>query len=392
MQALSKFKFILLPVIMGLCICSSFSCERTYEVSGGTPTNPNGTGSGNTDLNYIFREKSEGYSCFRIPAIIKTKNGTLLAFAEARKNNCKDEGDIDLVMKRSTDGGKTWGPMEMIWDDAGNTCGNPSPVVDQNTGTIHLLMTWNLGEDNIGEINTGTSKDTRRVYLTRSTDDGKTWLAPTEITSSVKRPEWGWYATGPVHGIQLSKGNHAGRLVIPCDYIEVGPNRKGYSHVIYSDDAGATWQIGGISPESGVNESTVAELSDGKLMLNMRSNNSIRKVATSDDGGLSFSNMHSDNALIEPICQGSLLSDSIGGVHTLFFSNPASPTRHNMTIKMSTNNGSTWNKKFTVHSGPSAYSDMVMVDHEKIGIFYEGGAANPYQGIAFKIVPVSDIK
>lgn len=392
MLAISKIKNILLPLVSGLCLGTLVSCERTYEVSGGTHENPNGTGSGVNSLPYIFKERSEGYSCFRIPAIVKTKDGTLLAFAEARKQNCRDEGDIDLVLKRSTDGGQTWGPMQMVWDDAGNTCGNPSPVVDQNTGTVHLLMTWNLGEDNIGEINSGTSKDTRRVYVTRSTDDGKTWAAPAEITASVKRPEWGWYATGPVHGIQLTKGAYAGRLVIPCDYIEVGPGRRGYSHVIYSDDAGATWKIGGVSPDANVNESTVAELSDGRLMLNMRSSSSVRRVATSSDGGLTFGNMYADNTLIEPICQGSLLAATVAGKHTLFFSNPASSTRHNMTLRLSTDNGSTWPKKYTVHSGPSAYSDIVMVADNQVGIFYEGGTANPYQGIAFRMIPVSDIK
>jgi sialidase-1 len=392
MLANFTFKSLLLPLVCLLGAATIVSCERTYEVSGGTHDNPNGTGSGSNNLPYIFKERSEGYSCFRIPAIIRTKDGTLLAFAEARKQNCRDEGDIDLVVKRSTDGGQTWGPLQMVWDDGGNTCGNPSPVVDQNTGTVHLLMTWNLGEDNIGEINTGTSKDTRRVFLTRSTDEGKSWAAPTEITSSVKRPEWGWYATGPVHGIQLTKGAHAGRLVIPCDYIEVGPGRRGYSHVIYSDDAGTTWTIGGVCPDAGVNESTVAELSDGRLMLNMRSSNSIRRVATSSDGGLTFGGMYADHTLIEPICQGSLLSATVGNRHTLFFSNPASSTRHNMTLRLSTDDGATWPKKFTVHSGPSAYSDIVMVADDKVGIFYEGGTANPYQGIAFQVVPVSAIK
>ena len=352
------------------------------------PQNPDPTG-----LNYIFKERSDGYNCYRIPAIIKAKDGSLLAFAEARKANCKDEGDIDLVLKRSADGGKTWGAMQMVWDDAGNTCGNPAPVVDQNTGTIHLLMTWNLGEDHIGEINNETSKDTRRVFVTTSTDNGQTWAAAKEITPAVKRPGWGWYATGPCHGLQISKGPYRGRLVIPCDYIETGPNRKGYSHVIYSDDAGATWQIGGISPvEAGGNESTVAELSDGKLMLNMRNSSTARKVVTSADGGKTWLNLRSDYSLVEPVCQGSLVSHQVNNQHTLFFSNPASSSRNNMTIKMSVNDGQSWVKSYGVHSGPAAYSDLVMVADDQVAIFYEAGEKNPYQGIAFKIVAVSAFK
>lgn len=380
------------------CFClivASFSCkgeEGTDSDVAPKPGNPDNPDTGINALSYIYQERSDGYSCYRIPAIVKTKEGTLLAFAEARKANCKDEGDIDLVVKSSTDGGKTWGKMRVVWDDAGNTCGNPAPVVDQRTGKIHLLMTWNLGEDHINEIGAGTSKDTRRVFVTSSSDDGLTWEPPREITSSVKRPGWGWYATGPCHGLQISKGQYAGRLVIPCDYIEVGQGRRGYSHVIYSDDAGETWELGGISPKDKANESTVAELSDGRLMLNMRSSTSIRQVATSSDGGKTWQNMRPDYALVEPVCQGSLLNHNINNVHTLLFSNPASSTRDNMTIKMSTDDGATWKKSYKVHAGPSAYSDLVMVSEDKVGIFYEGGIANPYQGIAFEIIPVAAFK
>lgn len=386
-------KYLFRDLFFGLALTAAVSCNGKDDPATGVKPKPEPQDPAPAGLNYIFRERTDGYSCYRIPAIIKAQDGTLLAFAEARKANCKDEGDIDLVLKRSADGGKTWGPMQMVWDDGGNTCGNPAPVVDQNTGKIHLLMTWNLGEDHIGEINNATSKDTRRVYYTSSSDNGSTWAAAKEITASVKRPEWGWYATGPCHGLQISKGPYQGRLVIPCDYIEVGPNRKGYSHVIYSDDAGASWQIGGISPpEAGGNESTVAELSDGRLMLNMRNGSTARKVVTSADGGLSWTGLRSDYALVEPVCQGSLVSHKVNNVHTLFFSNPASSSRTNMTIKMSVNDGVSWSKSYGVHAGPSAYSDLVMVADDQVGIFYEGGISKPYEGIAFKIVPVSDFK
>lgn len=341
----------------------------------------------------IFKQRTEGYACFRIPAIVKTKDGTLLAFAEARKLNCSDEMDIDLVLKRSTDNGKNWSEMITVWDDGGNTCGNPAPVVDAATGKINLLMTWNLGEDTIGEINNGTSTDTRRVFVTSSVDDGSTWEKPREITSSVKLPEWGWYATGPCHGIQLSKGQHAGRLVIPCDNIGVGSDRKGYSHIIYSDDGGATWHLGGVTPQDKVNESTVAELSDGKLMLNMRNSGStFRRVSVSDDGGGTWGLLWTDTKLIEPVCQGSLLSHDLAGTHVLFFSNPASTERVNMTLRMSDDDGKTWPKSYAVHSGPSAYSDIVMVSDSEVGILYEAGQSRPYESIVFKVIPVEDLK
>jgi sialidase-1 len=352
--------------------------------------------TGNTSYNHIYKSSEGGYYCFRIPAIIKTKTGTLLAFAEARKNNCGDEGDIDMVVKRSLDKGKTWSALSVIWTDGENTCGNPAPVVDEATGKIHLLMTWNLGTDDISTINNGTSKDTRRVYKTASVDDGVTWEAPQEITSSVKAANWGWYATGPCHGIQISKGAYKGRLVIPCDNIERGGGRKGYSHVIYSDDNGQNWKLGGVTPTVAVNpnESTVAELADGSLMLNMRvaSNDNLRMKSISTDGGLTWTTPTSAVGLVDPVCQGSLISSLINGQHTLFFSNPSSITRTNMTIKMSTDNGATWPKAYSVFTGMSAYSDLVMIEPNEVGILYEAGNSRFSDGIAFRNVNANEFK
>lgn len=338
----------------------------------------------------IFKASTEDYSCFRIPAIVQTKKKTLLAFAEGRKRNCRDEGDIDLVLRRSTDNGKTWSDLITVWDDADNTCGNPSPIVDVETGRIHLLMTWNLGEDNIGVINAGTSKDTRRVFYAYSDDDGLTWGEPKEITSSVKDPSWGWYATGPCHGIILAKEPYNGRIVVPCDYIEVGPGRKEYSHVIYSDDKGVTWKIGGRSV--GGNESTVTELSDGRLILNMRNSSPYRTVAFSSDGGETWTTNKPDYALSDPTCQASILHAMINNEHSLFFSNAASSSRINMTIKKSSDNGTTWPYSYVVNSGPSAYSDIVMVSENEIGILYERGTNNPYEKISFEKINVQKIK
>lgn len=360
------------------------------------PKAPTTPATGNTSYTHIYKANEGGYSCFRIPAIIKTKQGTLLAFAEARKNSCGDEGDIDMVVKRSTDKGKTWSPMSIIWTDGENTCGNPAPVVDQNTGKIHLLMTWNLGSDDISTINAGTSKDTRRVYKTSSIDDGVTWATPKEITTDVKLATWGWYATGPCHGIQISQGTYKGRLVIPCDNIEKAPGKKGYSHVIYSDDNGDTWKLGGVTPPISVNpnESTIAELSDGKLMLNMRvsNNNNLRLKSISSDGGLTWSAPVNAVSLVDPVCQGSLISSTINGQYTLFFSNPSSITRTNMTIKMSTDNGETWPKSYSVYTSNSGYSDLVMIEANEIGILYEAGATKYTDGIAFKNVNTADVK
>ena len=212
----------------------------------------------------LYASSSEGYNTFRIPAIVTSKNGTLLAFAEGRKNSSSDTGDIDLVLKRSTDNGKSWSALSVIWDDGDNVCGNPAPVVDYTTGIIYLLSTWNLGGDHESQIINQSSKDSRRIFILQSTDNGQTWSSPLEITKSVKLANWTWYATGPCHGIQLTKGKNSGRLLIPCDHIEA-VSKKYFSHVIFSDDHGKTWQTGGTTPQDQVNECSVAELSNGNI-------------------------------------------------------------------------------------------------------------------------------
>ena len=147
---------------------------------------------------------------------------------------------------------------------AKTTCGNPCAVVDQKTGTIFLLTTWNRGDDHESQIIDQKSKDTRRVFVTQSSDDGVTWTKPKEITESVKSRDWTWYATGPGSGIQIQKGRHKGRLAIPCDHIEA-VTKHYYSHIIFSDDHGKTWKLGGSTPEHQVNECEVVELAKGPV-------------------------------------------------------------------------------------------------------------------------------
>ena len=190
-----------------------------------------------SQFDYVYSQGVDGYEVYRIPAIVKTQSNTLLAFAEARKARSNgDSGDIDLVVKRSSDNGKTWSKQIMIWDDGQNTCGNPVPIVDDK-GRIHLLMTWNYQTDKWGTITNGTGENTRRPYYTYSDDDGVTWASPVEITSAVKKEKWDWYATGPCHGIQIQKGTNRGRLIAP-NYFTARENGKvkSYSHIIYSDD------------------------------------------------------------------------------------------------------------------------------------------------------------
>lgn len=347
-------------------------------------------------LNFIFKAGEDGYSCFRIPAIICTKKGTLLAFAEGRKNNCGDSGDIDLVLKRSADHGKTWSKMQLIWSDSTNTCGNPVPVQDQSTGKIWLISTWNPGNyheklDDQAFIKTG-----RRVFVLHSDNDGKSWSAAADITDQVKKPDWGWYATGPCHGVQIVKGKYAGRLVVPVNHVEKKP-RRNFANIIYSDDHGDTWHLGGNTPQDKMNETTVAEISDGRLMLNMRNGDRsirARHTSISDDGGATWSDVRTDTVLIEPICQGSLLSYFYSkNKPVLFFSNPAnSKSRRNVTLRMSEDDGKTWKYSMVLFPGFSAYSDIAVIDKDQIACFFEAGFGNANEGIIFKAVDIHQLK
>jgi sialidase-1 len=324
----------------------------------------------------LFQAGEAGYHTYRIPSLIVTKSGAVLAFCEGRKNGRGDTGDIDLVLRRSTDGGKTWGKIQVVWDEADNTCGNPCPVVDHTTGTIWLLMTHNLREDTEAKIVAGKSKGSRAVWITCSTDAGATWTKPVEITKDVKKSEWTWYATGPGIGIQLKSG----RLLIPCDNKADGGKLR-QSHVIYSDDAGKTWKVGGVVGP-GCNEAQAVELSDGRVMLNMRSyeRNKLRLVATSSDGGETFTKPVEEPVLIEPVCQASILRYP-GGKGGILFSNPASAKRERMTVRLSTDDAMTWPHSKVLFDGPAAYSCLTVLPDKSIGCLYERGEKGPYERI-----------
>jgi sialidase-1 len=360
--ALTAFPFIL---ALGLCSLTATAGQR-----------PAREGDAAIDEQPVFTAGEGGYHTYRIPSLIVTKTGTLLAFCEGRKSGRGDAGDIDLLLRRSTDGGKTWGKTQVVWNDGTNTCGNPCPVVDAATGAIWLLLTHNLGKDTEAEIVNGTGDGSRTVWITKSTDDGVTWAKPLEITKDVKKPEWTWYATGPGIGIQTKSG----RLVIPCDSkSEKGKVRE--SHVIFSDDHGKTWKLGGVVGP-GCNESQVAELDDGTLLLNMRSfqGNNRRLIATSKDGGATFTKPVADPALIEPVCQASLVRVP-GEKNTLLFSNPASTKREKMTVRLSRDGGKTWPVSRLLHDGPAAYSCLAVLPDGRIACLYERGDKTPYEKI-----------
>jgi sialidase-1 len=374
-----KFKDVS-TLMMALYALSTTGCGTSVAQPTGVP---------------LYQQGDHGFHTYRIPALAVTNKGTVLAFCEGRKNYGGDTGDIALLVRRSEDNGDTWGVQQVVWDDPGNTSGNPCAVVDRDTGVIWLLTTWNLGEDHEKDIIALNSKDTRRVFVTHSTDDGHTWAEPEEITSAVKQDNWTWYATGPGSGIQIQHGPHKGRLVIPCDHIEA-ETKHYYSHIIYSDDHGATWRLGGRTPEHQVNECEVVELADGRLMLNMRNydrTKTNRQVAVSDDGGMTWKDQRFDAALIEPICQASITRHSWPGEHgggAILFSNPASSDKRvNMTVRASYDDGQTWSGDKVLHAGPSAYSSLATLKTGEVACLYEAGEKHPYEAIVFARFPVS---
>ena len=341
----------------------------------------------NISFSDLFLSGTDGYHTYRIPALLVTQTGTVLAFCEGRKNSGRDTGTVDLLLKRSRDGGKTWTAQQIIWADDANTCGNPAPVLDENTGTVWLLMAHNLGSDTENAITRGTSRDTRRVFVTMSRDDGLSWSSPKEITSAVKKTNWQWYATGPCNGIQLTRGPHKGRLVIPANHSELNSQNQPVtrSHIIFSDDHGATWRLGG-EEEALTNESTVVEREDGSLLHNMRSyhKKNRRAVASSFDGGARWSPIHFDETLIEPVCQASILRyawPNKDQKSMILFSNPASLKREKMTIRLSYDEGATWPVSTILHEGPSAYSCLAVLPDKSIGCLFERGEKSPYEKI-----------
>ena len=321
----------------------------------------------------VFVSGQDGYHTYRIPAIVVSKKGTLLAFCEGRRHSRSDSGDIDTVLKRSFDGGKTWSKMQILWDDGTNTVGNPCALVDRDTGTIWLLLSRNVD----------------RMFALKSTDDGAAWSKPVEITRQVKGPDWTWLVAGPGHGVQL----RSGRFIMPCDHRLRGlPRPDSFSHVIYSDDGGATWKLGGSATRK-TNECQAVETADGALYLSMRSfhGKGLRAFAWSKDGGLTWSAVQHDPALTTPVCQATVIRYTDAGRHDknrILFSSPLGARREKMTLWISTDECKTWKRGRTIHAGPSAYSDLCITPDLQIACFYERGKKHPYETLTFARFPL----
>ncbi len=333
----------------------------------------------------VFIAGSDGFHTYRIPSIIKTKNGDLLAFCEGRKESSGDSGSISILVKKSTDNGQTWSKQSFVVSDSKDTFGNCNPVLDKNNGRIHVLCNFNYADIDEELIRAG--KGIRDCYHCFSDDDGLTWSTPRNITSYVKKPNWSWHAVGPCHGIQTKSGH----FIFGCNHANLShattsSNYDGYSFCIYSDDGCETFKI---SPDisSDTNECCVAQLSDGRIYINLRTQQHFnRYTAYSNDEGETWSDFHADNTLIDSKCQGSTLA--ISNSEILVFCNTASLARNNLTIRLSHDAGITWNENLVVQEGPAAYSDLVQIDENTIGCLYEFGDDNCYDYIGFVLIQI----
>ncbi|KUN05224.1 alpha-sialidase [Streptomyces yokosukanensis] len=350
-----------------------------------------------------------GYATYRIPAVVTTRHGTVLAFAEGRRNGVDDTGDIDVVLRRSSDGGCTWGPLTVVAAGHGNTRGNPAPVVDPRTGAVVLVTCGNSGSVTETQIMRGevTAEQGRRVFVQSSRDDGRHFSRPVDITAQVKRPDWRWYATGPGHAVALTRGPHAGRLLVPANHSaapragssDSGRESKYYGgHAFYSDDDGCTWHLGFADDrydgKTSANETSATQLADGRVYFSAR-NQSGRATGHridgySSDGGATLNRPYAVQSTLDdvPVVQGSVLQLQGAGA-PLLFSGPSVPTaRRAMAVWSSEDFGHTFTKLRTLSRRPAAYSDLVQLGHATVGVLYETGA-HSYDTLEFRRLNLS---
>ncbi len=323
-----------------------------------------------------------GYHAYRIPSLVTAPNGDLLLFCEARKASLSDDGDIDLVLSRSADNGRTWSKPTVLLEEGGNAkikFGNPTTLVDQETKSVLLAVNRDYLDDR-------NRRQGGSLVILRSDDNGRSWAKPLDITAQIKKPTWGHYAFGPGIGIQLRHGPHRGRLIFPANYRESFNKRQpSWSHIIYSDDHGRMWKMGGKLGDFSNECQLVETLENDRpgLLFNARNHwgrggfpdkSGKRLVARSYDGGLTWSGEAMDPVLVEPPCQASLLRYSFAGADErsrILFTNPAGQSRARLTMRLSYDEGKTWPVRKTIHAGSAAYSCMTRMKDGSVGLIYE---------------------
>ncbi|SOE20818.1 sialidase-1 [Spirosomataceae bacterium TFI 002] len=348
----------------------------------------------------VFKSGDEGYVCFRIPATIASKSGQILAFAEGRVKNCGDFGNVDIVTKSSSDGGKTWSALKVVADNGNLQAGNPAPVfdyLDERYPNGRLFLFYNTGNNSEGEIVKGNG--VREVWYITSLDFGQTWSEPTNITVQVHKPnepsfdptynfkeDWRHYANTPGHAIQLKNGN----LFIPMNFSLSDPKEGKipyFAGAFYSEDHGENYRLSAPLSLKGSNESTAVQLANGDVLMNARDQTEQtgkRYFARSKDNGITWYEQGIDKQLTDPVCEGSL--NKIGKRSILLSHLDSEKGRKNLVLRVSKDGGKIWNQKISIYTGSAAYSDIVVLSKKKVGVLYE---KDEYSKIAFKVVNVN---
>jgi sialidase-1 len=377
-QGLSPIGFCGLRATMQICHLSITGSLHEREI----PKPPE-------EISDVYRSGMGGYHGFRIPSALVTDKGTVLAFAEGRPENLADAGGNDLVLRRSTDGGRTWSDMQVIVEDGPHSLNTPCVVQVRETGRIILFYHRYPAGTNEAKVEPGLKGERIcRALMITSDDDGRSWSEPRDITEQVKRPTLVTsFSTGPGIGIQLRRGPHKDRIVMLTN--QQGPRHQWNLFAIYSDDGGDSWAYGELVPnptKGWGNEVQAVERVDGTVMLNARAQggNKCRKIATSSDGGETWTPLRDAPELIEPVCQGSILrlSDPLDGRRSrILFSNPASQMgRRNGTVRLSYDEGKTWPVSRVICPDFFAYSSLTVLPDGTIGCLFE---ADQYQKIRF---------
>lgn len=349
------------------------------------------------EFSAVFTAGEGGYRSIRIPSVVVTTQGTVLAFAEGRAVP-SDQAENDLVMKRSTDGGRSWSALRVIQDDGRHSLNNPTAVVERQSGRIFLMYQRIPGHLKEASRETATGYEGTNVYrnlLLWSDDDGLTWSSPRDVTRATKRPVRATtVASGPGIGIQLTRGPHAGRLLIPFNE---GPFYQWNNFAVFSDDRGETWRWGENVPgaflpderlgqRSQINEVQFVELSDGAVRMNSRqfAGAKLRKTAISPDGGATWSPVSDVSALRDPSCNASVLrlsfDDGAVGTGRILYSGPDAANRSNGTIWVSYDDGATWPVRCVLWPGSFAYSVLTKLSDGTVGCLFE---ADNYDRILF---------
>lgn len=330
-----------------------------------------------------FVAGESGYKIFRIPAIWTGNNRPVLAFAEGRVDHRKARGNIDIVLRRSLDYGQTWQPLQVVADMGGDFCGYPCVVEEPGRGRIWLAFTRSPGDATEEEI-VARTKPATRVFITHTDDFGATWAEPRDISTTASKPAWGWYGTGPGLGVFIRQGD-GGRILIPAYHTEDGVYR---AHCFFSDDGGATWQLGADAAND-TSEPQMVLLPGVGLLMNARTtaaDKATRTLVMSRDLGATWQPAEGLADLPERKCQGCFYRCYRSGTkdtHDLVFTTPHDPNRVGVEAFLSEDDGRSWPHVATLWQGPSANTAMIRDHHGFVNLLVECGANDTFEQIAF---------